>query len=226
MIVTHALAAVAAGAVLTFQSWGYMVPHKNPLDSLILINKVYRAPNAPIALRLPDVEPVEETIRGNTYMVPKAAQALEEMFAEAASQGIHFYTRSGYRSYQTQKTIYERKDREGRYSSVAKAGYSEHQSGYAMDVEGQSTLGKGLVEAIGSSPEGIWLAEHCHEFGFILRYPKDKQSITGYIYEPWHIRYVGREDAVRIHEQDVTLEEYLTKLRRDRIASLEVDKEQ
>ena len=95
-----------------------------------------------------------------------------------------------------------------------------------MDVEGQSTLGKGLVEAIGSSPEGIWLAEHCHEFGFILRYPKDKQSITGYIYEPWHIRYVGREDAARIHEQDVTLEEYLTKLRRDRIASLEVDTEQ
>ena len=66
-----------------------------------------------------------------------------------------------------------------------------------------------MTFAFGDSPEGIWLAENCHKYGFILRYPKDKEDITGYMYEPWHVRYIGKEKAAAIHESGLCLEEYL-----------------
>ena len=146
-------------------------------------------------------------------------------FAGAAEDGLTLYATSGYRSYSTQKAIFERKlDRMSEKQanlSVAKPGYSEHQTGLAMDIEGETTKGTGLTEAFGESPEGIWAAKHCAEYGFIIRYPKDKTKITGYIYEPWHLRYVGREAAQEITALDVTFEEYIAMVRSDRIQWLQ-----
>ena len=225
MLSIRALAAMALGVSMMFDSWGFVVPHQNPADTLILVNKSNRAPAIPVTLVKPDVQPTKEAYSENIYMQPEAAAALEELFDGAAQEGLTLYATSGYRSYSTQKAIYQRKveatSEKVASEVVAKPGYSEHQTGLAMDVEGETTKGIGLVEAFGESPEGIWLAEHCHEYGFIIRYPKDKTHITGYIYEPWHIRYVGKEAASEITEMGVTFEEYIAQLRADRIRWLD-----
>lgn len=223
----RAIASLALGLTLMFESWGYVMPHQDPTDVLILVNKQNKAPTVPVTLVKPDVTPTKESVAENIYMRPEAARALEALFAGAAEDGITLYATSGFRSYSTQKAIFDRKAAErgeqAANRSVAKPGYSEHQTGLAMDIEGETTLGTGLTEAFGESPEGIWVAEHCHEYGFIIRYPKDKTSITGYIYEPWHIRYVGIEAATEITQLGVTFEEYILLIRGDRIEELKGD---
>lgn len=223
----RALASLALGLTLMFDSWGYVMPHQDPTDILILVNKQNRAPAVPVTLVKPDVTPTRESVAENIYMRPEAASALEALFEGAAEAGLTLYATSGYRSYSTQKAVFDRKAAErgeqAANRSVAKPGYSEHQTGLAMDIEGETTLGTGLTEAFGESPEGIWVAEHCHEYGFIIRYPKDKTNITGYTYEPWHIRYVGVEAAMEITELGVTFEEYILMVRGDRIEELKGD---
>ena len=227
MFALRAAASLALGLTLMFDSWGYVMPHQNPADVLILVNKQNRAPAVPVTLVKPDVTPTSEAVSENIYMRPEAAQALESLFGGAAQAGLTLYATSGFRSYSTQKAIFDRKAAESGETaanrSVAKAGYSEHQTGLAMDIEGQSTLNTGLTEAFGESPEGIWVAQHCHEYGFIIRYPEDKTDITGYIYEPWHLRYVGLEAAQEITELDVTLEEYILMIRADRMETVKGD---
>ena len=223
----RAIASLALGLTLMFHSWGYVMPHQDPTDVLILVNKQNKAPTVPVTLVKPDVTPTKPSVAENIYMRPEAARALEALFAGAAEDGITLYATSGFRSYATQKAIFDRKAAErgeqAANCSVAKPGYSEHQTGLAMDIEGETTLGTGLTAAFGESPEGIWVAEHCHEYGFIIRYPEDKTSITGYIYEPWHIRYVGVEAATEITQLGVTFEEYILLIRGDRIEELKGD---
>lgn len=223
----RAIASLALGLTLMFHSWGYVMPHQDPTDVLILVNKQNKAPTVPVTLVKPDVTPTKPSVAENIYMRPEAARALEALFAGAAEDGITLYATSGFRSYATQKAIFDRKAAErgeqAANRSVAKPGYSEHQTGLAMDIEGETTLGTGLTAAFGESPEGIWVAEHCHEYGFIIRYPEDKTSITGYIYEPWHIRYVGVEAATEITQLGVTFEEYILLIRGDRIKELKGD---
>lgn len=225
MLVVRAFAALTVGAAMMFESWAFVMPHQDPTDVLILVNKNNRAPSVPVTLVKPNVTPTREALSENIYMQPAAAEALEALFAGAQADGITLYATSGFRSYSTQKAIFERKletmSEKAANASVAKPGYSEHQTGLAMDVEGLSSLGSGLVEDFGETPEGMWLAAHAHEYGFILRYPKGKTSITGYIYEPWHIRYVGGEAAEEIYAQALTLEEYILKVRGDRVEFLE-----
>ena len=224
MLAVKAIASLLVGATLAFESWAFVLPDQDPTDTLILVNKYNKAPTVPLTLVKPHVEPCEEKISENIYMRPDAASALEELFAGAEEAGYKLYARSGYRSYSVQKAIFERKlqrmDEKSANLSVAKPGYSEHQTGLAMDFEGESTLGNGLNSKIGESPEGIWVAENCWRYGFILRYPKDKTNITGYVYEPWHVRYVGKEAAQEIYEMDITMEEYILMVRRDRIEML------
>lgn len=221
MLSIRTIASLTLGAAMMFESWGYMMPHQDPTDTLILVNKNNKAPAVPVTLVKPDVQPTREAVSENIYMRPEAAAALEDLFEAAAQDGITLYATSGYRSYSTQKAIFERKlermDEKQANASVAKPGYSEHQTGLAMDIEGETTKGTGLTEAFGESPEGIWTAEHCAEYGFIIRYPKGKTNITGYIYEPWHLRYVGKDAAAEITELGVTFEEYIQALRSERI---------
>lgn len=225
MLSIRTIVSLTLGAAMMFESWGYMMPHQDPTDMLILVNKNNKAPAVPVTLVKPDVQPTREAVSENTYMRPEAAAALEDLFEAAAQDGITLYATSGYRSYSTQKAIFERKlermDEKQANASVAKPGYSEHQTGLAMDIEGETTKGTGLTEAFGESPEGIWTAEHCAEYGFIIRYPKGKTNITGYIYEPWHLRYVGKEAAAEITELGVTFEEYILAVRSERIETMQ-----
>lgn len=113
---------------------------------------------------------------------------------------------SGFRSYEKQKATFEYWasidgwEAADRYS--AQPGHSEHQTGLAMDITS-------LNQSYGKTAEGKWLAAHCWEYGFILRYPKGGEDITGYIYEPWHVRYLGKSTAKLVHDSELTLEEFL-----------------
>ncbi len=148
------------------------------------------------------------------YSVPKnfkadnqgALKALKELQNAAKEAGHSMPLKSGYRDYNYQKALYEKyKNKNGiEYADIISAhpGHSEHQTGLAFDV------GIGSV-SFGRTPAGIWLNENCAKYGFIIRYPEYKQAITGYKYEPWHIRYVGIEVATEIMAKEITLEEYL-----------------
>ena len=131
---------------------------------------------------------------------------MDGMIAAAAEEGITLYVISGFRSYQTQASVYNNyvawdgAEAADRYS--ARPGHSEHQSGLAFDLNS-------VEQYFGETPEGIWLAENCSRFGFIIRYPKDSEAITGYMYEPWHVRYIGVETAEKIKASGLCLEAYL-----------------
>lgn len=146
------------------------------------------------------------------FMQRIAADAITELVQAAKEEGIVIYGRSGYRSYKTQKILfngYVKKhgiEKANRYS--AKPGQSEHQTGLALDVTAKSVKNQ-LTQSFGETKEGIWVKENAHRFGFIIRYPEGKEDITGYIYEPWHLRYLGKEVASEIYEKNITYEEYL-----------------
>lgn len=141
-------------------------------------------------------------------MRKEAAEALEELFRAAQNEGIELYGLNGYRSYDTQKNLYNKDCRVKGKSYAdqydAKPGHSEHQTGLAMDVTNK-TYSYGFQ----TTREGKWLAKNCYKYGFILRYPEGKEGITGYSYEPWHIRYVGRNAAKQIFSKGIVLEQYL-----------------
>ena len=136
---------------------------------------------------------------------------------DAKKCGFDFDISSGYRSYSYQEKVLrhyiEEEGLEEALAHVAPPGASEHQTGLAIDyffVRGEEYH----YDIKEDDPEYIWLKENAHKFGFIIRYPKEKESITGYIYEPWHLRYVG-EHAKYIHNNDLTLEEYIDKIKED-----------
>jgi len=183
-------------------------------DYLILVNKEIALPEdfVPPNLTIPNVRFSQEGRAEIKHLQAAAAQALEAMFAAAEEEGIILYAVSGYRSYALQKSVYNRhvqnSGQEYADRISARPGHSEHQTGLAMDITSKS-VGFGLKTKFGETPEGQWVAENAHRFGFIIRYPKGKEDLTGYNYEPWHLRYVGREAAKTIYENDLILEEYL-----------------
>lgn len=140
-----------------------------------------------------------------------AAHALEDLFAQADSEGIHFFGVSGYRSYKLQKSIFTYNVKTQGYTEArrysAYPGTSEHQTGLSIDISAKS-VGNQLDPKLGATAEGKWLQAHCADYGFIIRYPNGKEAITGYAYEPWHVRYVGKKIANEIMSQGLTLEEY------------------
>lgn len=153
-------------------------------------------------------------IANKTYTLPRsydpgirqeAADALAQMQNAAAAEGLSLFIVSGYRSYSRQEAVYagwvssDGAEKADTYSS--RPGHSDHQTGYAFDLNS-------LSQTFAYTQEGIWLAEHCADYGFIIRYPEGKEMYTGYIYEPWHVRYIGREKAKIITESGLSLEEY------------------
>ena len=131
----------------------------------------------------------------------KTALSAMELITRAQQEGISLYCISGYRSYTRQKELY----RHDPY--VAAPGTSEHQSGLALDLSCPAVEME-LVNTFASTPEGIWLARHAPLYGFILRYPAGKESVTQYPYEPWHIRYVTRPLSTYLAKTGMVLEEY------------------
>lgn len=185
----------------------------DPESEAVLVNKQFGLPDdyEPKDLVYPDVPFTFSEKIDKRKMRKEAAGALEEMFEGAKQDGVYLAGVSAYRSKKTQTSLFNRyvkKDgleKAKTYSAVP--GYSEHQTGLAIDVSGSD--GKCAAEScFGGTKEADWLKKYAHEYGFIIRYPEGKESITGYKYEPWHIRYVGKEISTEIASKRITLEEY------------------
>ncbi|RTE09324.1 M15 family metallopeptidase [Paenibacillus whitsoniae] len=185
----------------------------NPASVTVLVNKQNALPSSyePNDLVYPNVPFTFNEKIEKRKMRQVAATAIEKLFAGAEKDGIHLAGVSAYRSYATQKSVFERyvsmdgEEKAKTYSAVP--GTSEHETGLAIDVTGSN--GKCAAEdCFGGTKEAVWLEKHAYEYGFIIRYPKGKEAITGYQYEPWHIRYVGNDIAKEIQTKNVTLEEY------------------
>lgn len=190
---------------------------------LMLVNKENALASSYTPSGLVEVTNMKEGYENKQYLCEIAELALRALYQDLYAAG---YTdvgvTSGYRTYKVQEQLHERYVLEemdarkisrdeaetyaGRYSAVA--GQSEHQTGLAVDMynTGSADVSFGETEAY------QWLRDHAHQYGFILRYPADKTEITGYDFEPWHYRYVGRYHATQMYEQGLCLEEYLTKL--------------
>lgn len=179
------------GDAVEVSATGYIIERINGItyvDGVMIANKTYSLPAS-----------------YDPGIMPEAAAALEEMQGAAAAEGLSLFVVSGYRSYQTQESVYagwvnlDGREQADTYSS--RAGHSDHQTGYTFDLNS-------LEESFAYTREGMWLAEHCAEFGFIIRYPEGKEMYTGYTYEPWHVRYIGKEKAKTITDSCLSLEEY------------------
>lgn len=144
---------------------------------------------------------------GPYHLEASAAKALTRMTAAAAADGVRIRVHSAYRSWATQNASYQRALRNypQNISFYAPAGASEHQTGLAVDLWDGVTWSLPMA----NTATGKWLFRHAHSYGFILRYPDGKAKITGYHYEPWHYRYIGRKDAMQFKGNSETLEEYL-----------------
>lgn len=183
-------------------------------DSItVFINKEYGLPKdyVPEDLEIPNIYFDFSYYDEKKLLRTVAARAIEELCEAAEAEGLSISGVSGYRSYNRQKSIYENNIRTRGYAYTSKysaqPGYSEHQSGLSIDLSTPS-LNNTLQTKFAETPEGIWLAKNCYKFGFIIRYPEGKEHITGYSYEPWHVRYVGIELATYLTENQLTLEEY------------------
>ncbi|MBQ5316013.1 MAG: D-alanyl-D-alanine carboxypeptidase family protein, partial [Oscillospiraceae bacterium] len=159
------------------------------VEGILIVNKSYPLPS--------DYNPGVD---------PDAQAAVDELISAASAQGLNIYVSSGFRSYDRQTSIYNQyvetsgKDAADTYS--ARPGYSEHQTGLCFDLNT-------IDASFGNTPEYEWLKDNAHKYGFIIRFPLGKENITGYTFEPWHIRYLGVENATKVYESGLCLEEYL-----------------
>lgn len=172
---------------------------------LMIVNKYYQLKSDYVPENLVTIEAkygVQYQLENTVY------EQYKKMWEDAYKEGLTLYINSPYRSYNTQSALYQRYASQDGYANAdtysARAGYSEHQTGLAFDVTSRTTN----FSTFEYSNEFKWMQENAHKYGFILRYPKNKTNITGYIYEPWHYRYVGIEDATKIKELGITFEEY------------------
>lgn len=179
----------------------------------VLVNKTYRLPAGyvPPDLVYPNVPFTFSEKIEKRKMRREAAVALEKLFTGAKKDGISLAGVSGYRSESRQTTLYnnyvKRDGVKAADTYSARPGHSEHQTGLTIDVSG--ITGKCAAEScFAGTKEAKWLAKHAHEYGFVVRYPEGKDSITGYKYEPWHIRFVGTEIAKAVSSSSITLEQY------------------
>ena len=159
------------------------------IQGIMIVNKTYSLP----------------ATYNQNGMTPETAAAFTELQAAAKADGYTMNSVSDFRSYETQDTLYHnyvaRDGREAADRFSARAGHSEHQTGMAIDVNYAG-------DAFNETPEAKWLAENSWKYGFIIRYPQGKEDITGFKYESWHIRYLGKEWAKKIYDSGLTLEEY------------------
>ena len=184
-------------------------PSDNLNTNLILVNKYNYVTEDYIPENL---EPLDTNYaRSGMQLVKEAKEAFEELSQNAKENGMTILAMSSYRSYDYQVNLYNNyvksDGQEAADTYSARAGYSEHQTGLAADVYN----GEVPYTSFEETEEFTWMQENAYKYGFILRFPKDKTNITGYQYESWHYRYVGKEVAKEIHENNLTLEEYLAR---------------
>lgn len=185
----------------------------NASSMTVLVNKEYPLSSdyRPEDLVIPDILFNFNYYNEKKLMRMEAADALEQLFQASDKAGLNLCAISGFRCYQRQQQIYNKNMGTKGYEHTnlfsAMPGCSEHQSGLAMDVS-TASINYRLEEVFAGTPEGKWLSKNAHLYGFIIRYPKNKSKLTGYAYEPWHIRYVGASLAAYLFQQDLCLEEY------------------
>lgn len=179
-------------------------------DLLVLINKKIRLPSNYAPGDLASVVGSVAAVPGSSLR-KEAALALIEMINSAKSEGKNLSVVSAFRSYSQQVGVFNgwvalagSKNAE---SFSAKPGHSQHQLGTAVDlgVNGQTNFN----ESFGQTAEGVWLSQNAYKYGFVLSYPKGKEAVTGYSYEPWHYRYIGKENAQKMIGSGLILEEFL-----------------
>ena len=153
-------------------------------------------------------------VDGTWQLRQECAEALVALCDAARAEGHELYLKSGYRSYYKQAVMYENRVKKYGYDDgwVTKPGASDHQTGLGCDVVPKKWTDRGMNSDMAKEPETQWMAENCARFGFILRYPADKEDITEINYEPWHLRYVGVEVATYIMENGLCLEEFYNEL--------------
>ena len=187
-------------------SKGFVIEEVNGvtyIDGYMIANKTYGLPES--------YAPANATL----YRIAPVAQSyLNDLFSAAASAGYNLKDQSGYRSYKVQQNLYNNavkrdgKAEADRYS--ARPGNSEHQTGYAMDICDKAHMDACISTAYDKVPSAKWLSENCWKYGFILRYVKNKENETGYGYESWHFRYVGKDLAEILYNNGdwLTMEDY------------------
>ncbi len=188
---------------------GETLNNSNIIANLVVVNNYNKldknyVPKNLVKVNIPFIDSISEEEK---QLEENVALQLEKLVKMASSEGINYLGTSGYRSYKSQKEIYyNRVKSQGLKKAneyVAKPGTSEHQTGLCIDLTNED---RWFVEV---TKEAKWLKENAYKFGFILRYPKGKEDITGKKFEPWHIRYVGEDIAKYIYENNLTLEEYV-----------------
>ena len=193
---------------LDYDFYTYVKSIEKPDGLTVLVNKYNQLPFSYIPADLEVIAP--EYNEGELVLRHKARLAFEEMCRVAGGEGIGLKAISTFRSAPYQNDVYYRKltsdisleDYQKERDKVsARAGFSEHQTGLAVDIND-------LEETFEATPEGRWLADNCYRFGFVLRYPKGKEGITGYSYEPWHFRYLGLYLAEAVYQSGLTFDEY------------------
>lgn len=178
--------------------------HLNKIN--ILVNKYNYLPNYYIPNNLVNIN--DKYSKGGIKLVYEAKLAFEKMCEDIEKENMHIRAISAYRSYEYQKNLYDNYVKEdGEFLAdtySARPGYSEHQTGLVVDIDNK----KEIYENFENTNEFIWMNDNSYKYGFILRYPKNKEDITGYSYESWHYRYVGVDIAKVIHEENITFDEY------------------
>ncbi len=187
---------------------------QNPENIDVLVNKKRNLPDTYVPEDLVTLSEVPTVLLNPEVNQLRSAayEALKKLFGAAnEEEGYVLCARSGYRSYNTQASLYSSyvasygEQAADKYS--AKAGQSEHQTGLSIDITCEA-MNYTLDTTFAETEEGKWVSENAHRFGYIVRYPKGKEVITGYSYEPWHIRYLGIELATEVYESGLTMEEY------------------
>ncbi len=182
---------------------------EDPTDISVIVNKYHKLSSDYVPSDLETI--ANKYNRGYNNKLRKVAkEAFEEMCEAALKDDITIYSGSAYRSYSYQKNLYDRYVNTNGFKEAetfsARAGYSEHQTGLATDI-----LNKRQDYISANDKEYEWLVNNSYKYGFILRYPKGKDNITGYMYEEWHFRYVGKDLAKKIIDSQLTYDEYVAR---------------
>ncbi len=179
---------VSKNELMLINKYNYLTASYNPDDLEVFTNVYAYGEN--------------QSLRKDAY------DAFIEMWNSANKDGYKLIVNSSYRSYDEQKKIYDDYSswygEEDADKKAARAGYSEHQTGLAVDIQSYCSQNKDFEEC----EEFTWLTNNAYKYGFILRYPKDKEYLTGYKYESWHYRYVDKKVSKYIHDNDITFDEY------------------
>lgn len=190
--------------------------YKKNKKNLILVNADY-------ALQESYDASLRKICNGRLQASTRLYSSLVDMLAAASDEGYNYFIASAWRSREKQQKLVDEDVRKGMakglsyktalketYKETMPAGHSEHETGLALDILCKGNPNMDISQA--KEPANIWLRKNCWRYGFILRYPKGKKKITGINYEPWHFRYVGKEAAAYMHQQNMTLEEFWEKL--------------